>query len=421
MRGPQVFSVYQVTRYLKSLLLKDRLLQDISVTGEISNYKHHKPSGHIYFTLKDDRSVLRCVFFRGDNQGLDFEPSEGMNVICRGNISLYERNGTYQLYVREMEPEGLGALYMAFEKLKEKLQEEGLFEAKHKKPLPRFPRKIGLITSPSGAAVRDFLTTLRRRYPAASIVIHPAAVQGREAPEQLAAALQKMDASGEYDILVLTRGGGSLEELWAFNDERLARFIFEAATPVVSAVGHETDFTIADFVADRRASTPTAAAELVVPDKLELERYLKERQGRLGNILQNKLHLHKMLLDRYSRAMAFRYPQELINQGHQRVDELSQRMLRSLTHGFALKDSRLKSLADRLQSLNPLEVMKRGFCLASDQKGRLLTSSRQLAVGEDILVAFQDGEAGCRVKTVKERSGLQNSGRRDADGTREEE
>lgn len=418
MTRAQVLTVYQVTRYLKSLLLNDSYLQDISVTGEISNYKYHKPSGHIYFTLKDDRSLLRCVFFRSDNQGLKFEPAEGMNVVCRGNISLYERSGYYQLYVREMEPEGLGALFLAFEQLKEKLQAEGLFDVAHKKTLPRFPRTIGLITSPSGAAVRDFLTTLRRRYPAADVVICPAAVQGREAPDQLVEALNKLDASGEFDVLVFARGGGSLEELWSFNDERLARSIFQATTPVVSAVGHETDFTISDFVADQRASTPTAAAEVLVPDRRELERYLFAQQERLGNLLQNRINLHKMVLERYSRSIAARHPQELINQGHQRVDELSQRMNRNLQHALTLKESRLKSLADRLQSLNPFEVMKRGFCLASDKAGHLLTSSGQLAAGQDIHLSFHDGEADCRVQEVQTAAENQGGGR-DKNGKKE--
>ncbi|HAP31737.1 MAG TPA: exodeoxyribonuclease VII large subunit [Firmicutes bacterium] len=287
----QIFTVTQLSLYLKSLFWQDSHLQNLWVSGEISNFKCHKPSGHIYFTLKDDQSVLRSVFFKGKNALLRFVPTDGMKVIARGSISLYERSGYYQLYVEELEPEGLGALFLAYAQLKEKLAKEGLFDEQYKKSLPRLPKKVGLVTSPSGAAVKDFLTTLQRRFPCVQVLIHAVAVQGREAPEQICNALIALDARGDLDVIVITRGGGSLEELWCFNDEAVTRVIYGMKTPVVSAVGHETDYTIVDFVADKRASTPTAAAELIVPEKSELIRYLNMQEQLSNRILSN--HLQK--------------------------------------------------------------------------------------------------------------------------------
>lgn len=396
-----IYTVSQVNTYLKNLLLQDRLLQSISILGEISNYKLHKPSGHIYFTLKDrDSSILRCVFFLSKNRHLQFEPAEGMNVVASGNISLYDRNGTYQLYVEDLQPEGPGMLYLAFEQLKEKLKKEGLFAAEQKKPLPLVPRCVGLVTSPTGAAIQDFLTTLQRRFPCTRVLFCPVAVQGAEAARQIAAALQMLDETSLADVLVLTRGGGSLEELWPFNDEELARVLFKLHTPVVSAVGHETDFTIADFVADVRASTPTAAAELIAPVRKDLLRQLDMQERRLLSRWQGFKRENQIMLENLSGAVSFKYPREVINRGCQRLDELGQRFAQNSLYGLKFKKTALQHVEAKMQALNPLEVMGRGFALIQDRQARLVNSVHALQAGQEIRVTFQDGAAGCQVKNI---------------------
>ncbi|MEW5922044.1 MAG: exodeoxyribonuclease VII large subunit [Bacillota bacterium] len=396
----QVFTVTQLSQYLKNLFWKDNHLQNLWVSGEISNYKCHSPSGHIYFTLKDEQSVLRSVFFRSKNISLKFVPAEGMKVIARGSISLYERSGYYQLYVEELEPEGLGALFLAYEQLKDKLVKQGLFDERYKKPLPRIPQKIGLITSPSGAAVRDFLTTLQRRFPCVQVLLYPVAVQGREAPQQICCALKELDCLGDLDVIVITRGGGSLEELWCFNDEEVARAIFAMCTPVVSAIGHETDYTIADFVADRRASTPTAAAELIAPEKGELLRYLHMQEQLMGSILLNSLQKKRSRMEFFVSAAALRHPREKINLGNQRVDELWPRLKRATAYTVQLKKRSLESHTERLDALSPLKVLERGYTLVFDREDRPLKSVGSLLEGQEIRVSFYDGDAYCNVHKV---------------------
>lgn len=400
MKEAVVYTVTQLNHYLKRLLLKDKLLQDVQVLGEISNYKYHAPSGHIYFTLKDESSILRSVFFRNKNQELRFIPTEGMRVLARGNISLYERGGVYQLYVDSLEPEGLGALFLAFEQLKEKLAKEGLFEIEHKQSLPTIPAKIGLITSSSGAAVKDFLSTLGRRFPCVYVFLKPVAVQGTEAPAQIIDALEKLD-NADLDVIVITRGGGSLEELWAFNDEKLARAVFHAGTPVMSAVGHETDYTIADFVADIRASTPTAAAELIAPQKAELLKNLEIMKNRLQDTCRNNLKERNNLLERFDRTLAFRYPYEIINTGNQRLDELWGRMARNISTLIQRKEDRLQSGMDRLNALNPLQVLNRGFAFVMDRDENPVTGISALDLGQQVEVLFRDGVAVCTVDEIK--------------------
>lgn len=397
----QIFTVSQLNNYIKSILFNNCLLQDIRVVGEISNFKLHRPSGHMYFTLKDQESILRCVFFRSKNQGLNFLPTEGMKVVARGSISLYERSGYFQLYVEELDPEGLGALFMAFQKLKEKLQGQGLFEPQNKKPLPRIPRKIGLITSPSGAAVRDFLTTLGRRFPCVRVIIYPVAVQGRESPPQIIKALKKLDSLGNLDVIVLARGGGSLEELWSFNDEGVARAIFSTRAPVVSAVGHETDFTIADFVADRRASTPTAAAEIITPELSGLLDQLDAMEQRLKGIWKSRLQEKMAFLNRLSSAVSLKYTRDKINHSWQRTDELWQRLARSISYSIKLKSSELKNLGDKLKALNPEKVMARGFVYVTDKDEKLVRSVDGLKIRDDLNIVFRDGKAFCRVRGIQ--------------------
>ena len=403
MKEITIFTVSQANHYLKKLLLNDRVLQDIHIVGEISNFKLHKPSGHMYFTLKDDGSIIRCVFFLSRNKELTFVPTEGMRVVARGNISLYERSGYYQLYVEEIKPEGIGDLYFAFEMLKEKLKKDGLFAAEHKKPLPRIPRCIGLVTSPAGAAVRDFLTTLKRRFPYTRVLLCPVAVQGKEAPAQMIDALKKLDKLGFIDVAVITRGGGSLEELWPFNDESLARAIFNLKVPVVSAVGHETDFTIADFVADRRASTPTAAAEMVVPDVKELLKHLDVQEQRLQAIFKNRLKHSRLILENMARSAFFYHTREKIRQGHQQVDEMWPRLVRNLLYSMKLKNARLSSLEEKLQAVNPVGIMARGYAFVRDEKNEIISSIDSLEEELKINVFFHDGEAGCRVIKIRKK------------------
>jgi len=403
MRDIAVFTVSQANHYLKNLLLKDNLLQNISILGEISNFKLHKPSGHMYFTLKDDSSIIRCVFFLSRNKELRFVPAEGMRVIARGSISLYERSGYYQLYVEEIRPEGIGDLYFAFEQLKEKLKREGLFAAEHKKPLPQIPRCIGLVTSPSGAAIRDFLTTLKRRFPGVRVLLYPVAVQGKEAPAQIMEALKKLDKLGFIDVVVITRGGGSLEELWTFNDEGLARAIFKMKTPVVSAVGHETDFTIADFVADRRASTPTAAAEMIAPEMKELLRHLEAQEHRLKSMVKSRLKQNRIILDNLSKSAFLYQPREKINQGYQQADEIWQRLVRNMLYALKLNNSRLGNLEEKLQVLNPLKIMSRGYALVMNEKDEIISSIEALKEKQDINVVWHDGEAGCQVREIRKK------------------
>ncbi len=398
MKKDLIYRVSQVNRYLKQLLFQDTLLQDIQVLGEISNFKHHKPSGHMYFTLKEEDQILRAVFFKHKNQHLTFLPAEGMSVIARGSTSIYERSGYFQLYVEELEPEGQGALYQAFEQLKEKLQEQGLFDAAHKKPLPYIPRKVGVITSPGGAAIRDFMTTLQRRFPLVQLTIFPVAVQGKESAAQIVKALETMDRRREFDVLVLTRGGGSLEELWSFNDEGVARAIFQAKTPVISAVGHETDFTIADFVADYRASTPTAAAELLAPDKNELEKQLQVMSVRLETAMKNSLAGRLHLLKHLSSARFQRYLRDKINYHLQRIDELWSRMTRSIKHDLQIKRATVKNLEDRLQALDPTRVLGRGFTLVVDENQQLIKRIGQIKENCEVEIIFVDGRARCLVK-----------------------
>ena len=395
-----VFTVSQLSQYLKNLFWRDDLLQNLWISGEISNYKCHSPSGHIYFTLKDEQSVLRCVFFRKKNILMRFVPTEGMKVMVRGSISLYERSGYYQLYVEEMEPEGLGALFLAYEQLKAKLAKQGLFDEQCKKPLPRVPRKVGLITSPSGAAIRDFLTTVQRRFPCVQILLYPVAVQGRDAPQQIKDALEELDRRG-LDVIIITRGGGSLEELWCFNDEEVARSIFMLRTPVVSAIGHETDYTIADFVADKRASTPTAAATLITPEQSELLRYLNMQDQLMGSIVLRNLQKKRNIFEQLASASALKHPREKLNLGHQRIDELWPRLHRATELSMRFKKTKLESYMENLEALSPLKVLTRGYTLVYDLDDRPLKSVHSLQQGQELKISFQDGNAYCDVNKVE--------------------
>ncbi|MCL6451980.1 MAG: exodeoxyribonuclease VII large subunit [Acetobacteraceae bacterium] len=392
----RVLGVYDLTRYLKELLDSDPVLASVWVRGEVSNFRHHT-SGHMYFTLKDERSALRCVMFRSRNQALTFLPQDGMRVVAGGYVSVYERDGVYQLYVEEMQPDGLGALHQAFLRLKEKLEKEGLFDFSRKRPLPLLPRCLGVVTSLTGAALQDILTVARRRLPCLDIVVAPVRVQGAEAPGEICRALELMNAWGGADVIIVGRGGGSLEELWAFNDEAVARAIYASRAPVVSAVGHQTDITIADLVADLRAPTPSAAAEQAVPDGSELGLRLDSLGSRLIGGIRERLGRWRSRLDRLALSPGLARPLDRVWQGRQRVDGLGRRLVLGWTRGLKVSRARLDAFRGRLSALSPLSVLERGYSICLRQDGRPVTRLARAEVGDQVAVVLYDGELGCRV------------------------
>jgi len=403
---PRIFTVQEITRHIRQRLDEDEVLSDIYVKGELSNLTQ-PTSGHLYFTLKDEFSELRCVMFREKSIGLRFTPEDGMSVIVRGHISVYEKRGNYQLYVDEIQEEGIGALYRAFEQLKKRLKEEGLFDIAYKKPIPSFPRRIGIITSPTGAAVRDMLNITKRRFPHVHILLAPVAVQGKEAPWQIVNAIRLMNRVNaelmKIDVLVVGRGGGSIEELWAFNEETVAREIFSSEIPVISAVGHETDFTIADFVADRRAATPSEAAELVVPDNREIVRNLSSLELRMRQNVFKAVEFQRRKLESMEKNILFRKPTERINQYRQAIDEIKRNMLAEISHLVALHKKSLQALTGKLDALSPLAILERGYSICSRlPEGKVIRSVEDISVGDALKILFSDGEA---VSEVKEKKG----------------
>lgn len=350
----KVLSIRELTKYIKSKLDNDPVLTEVWVRGEISNFTHHS-SGHMYYTLKDESSRLRSIMFAGSNRFLKFIPKNGTKVIAKGYISVFERDGQYQFYVQEMQPDGIGQLYLAYEQLKHKLELEGLFNTEIKKELPLFPYTVGVITSPTGAAISDIITTIRRRYPLVKILIYPVLVQGIDAAKTIAHAIRQMNDHGEADLLIVGRGGGSIEELWAFNEEIVARSIYQSKLPVVSAVGHETDFTIADFVADVRAATPTAAAELAVPSAAELKTSIGYLVNRLERQLHKNLEHKKEKLSQVLKSIVFRRPKQHFLSETQRVDHLEKRLSHSLNNLTSNHKERLLGLQYRLLHKNPTQ------------------------------------------------------------------
>ncbi len=394
----------EVTNYLRDLLDGDPLLSNIWVRGEISNFKKHS-SGHMYFVLKDDSSCLRCVMFRSRNSQLLFTPTNGMRVVARGSVSVYERDGLYQLYVEELSPDGVGSLYLAYCQLKARLQAEGLFAVEKKKPLPLLPRKIGVVTSPNGAAWRDLVSIMRRRFPGIPILLVPAAVQGDQAPEQIVRAIETLNQRRDVDVIIVGRGGGSLEELWAFNTEEVARAIFASRIPVVSAVGHETDWTIADLVADLRAPTPSAAAELVVPCRAELENKLCSLQNRLLQALDRYCHNKQLRLKQVAGRNMIALMKKLSAAHKQELRLCSLRLLQNIRLLRENWKSRLKLLAGKLNLLSPLTVLERGYSICWDpRKEQLVCSRTQVQEGDSVEVILSDGSLECLIARVKEGS-----------------
>lgn len=389
-------TVTELTRYLASIIGQDPILQNVCVRGEISNFTYHS-SGHMYFTLKDQEARVRCAMFRGQNRLLRFLPANGQMVLAYGAIGLYEKNGDYQLYVDWLEPLGQGSLHIAFEELKRKLQDEGLFSPDRKRLIPKLPQKIAIITSPTGAAIRDLVQILRRRRPNLDILLIPALVQGEGAPESLVNALNLAARLVDIDLVIIGRGGGSIEELWAFNDERVARAIAHSPQPIISAVGHETDFTIADFVADLRAPTPSAAAELAVPDQNELYRTVAHQLARLDRAVQRTMDHKRRELERIQTLSILAHPERWLYPYQQRLDEAKERLERDVTQGLHERYLRFRNLLGKLDTLSPLATLARGYSIARREDGTVLYNSEEVQIDEEISVRLARGELLCRV------------------------
>ena len=418
MTRPEPVSVRELNAYIKSLLDSDGYLGSVAVRGELSNYKVY-PSGHHYFTLKDAESSVRCVMFRSAASKLRFRPESGMGVIVYGRVSVYPRDGAYQLYCEAILPEGSGALQLAYEQLREKLAKEGLFDRGHKKPIPRYPERIAVVTSSAGAAVHDIIRVLRRRWPLAKVILLPVRVQGEEAPPEIAAAIRWASEHRIADTLITGRGGGSIEDLWAFNDERVARAIYDCEIPVISAVGHEPDVTIADFVADLRAATPSNAAELAAPDVNELLQAIDSARSRLDRAVLKKVGAGRESLDALASRRVLVSATGFIEQRRLRLDALKTRLEGTLGFVERLKSrleaasARLNGAADaslaarkneyvrlaaKLDALSPLKVLSRGYAIALDAEGRAVKDARGVAVGERLTVKLNSGALGCRVE-----------------------
>ena len=396
-----IFTVTELNQFIKDLLDNVPPLTDLLLRGEISNYKMY-PSGHHYFTLKDGQCAVKCVLFKGSAMKLRFRPENGMQVIASGRISVYPRDGAYQLYCTGLSPEGVGDLSVAYEQLKEKLRLEGLFDEAHKKPLPPYPQRIAIVTSPAGAAIHDMIRILRRRYPIAKVLLLPVRVQGTEAPAEIAGAIRYANRHQLADVLITGRGGGSLEDLWAFNDERVARAIYDSEIPVISAVGHEPDVAISDFVADRRASTPSNAAEIAVPDMAELLRWLDGAEMRMARGVTWQLGAARERLDTLAQKRVLTDPMALVADKGMQLDHVQHRLAAAMRAVTDRENGRFAALAASLDALSPLRVLGRGYALAQTEDGTVLRSAAQTAAGERIRVRLAQGQLVCDVAETKE-------------------
>lgn len=395
-------SVSELNKYIKDILSRDIILSDIWVKGEISNFKNHY-SGHYYFTIKDEKSLLKCVMFRSHASALQFVPENGMKILVRGSISVFERDGQYQLYAVDMQPDGIGALYIAFEALKKKLQAEGLFDESKKKKLPYIPGSIGVVTSSTGAVLRDIINVLSRRFYNVTIKLYPVQVQGKQAAGQIAAAVRRFNELRNVDVIIVARGGGSLEELWAFNEEVVARSIYESEIPVISAVGHETDFTIADFAADVRAPTPSAAAELAIPERAIVESRLDSLKMRLRNAAVKKTSMERLALKRLSESIAFKQPYNKIYQERMLLDVQRRYMHKALAAISTSYKNRLSILVAKLNTLSPLNSLARGYSMVKLEKQDIyIKSIKDVRAGDSILVYLADGSLKCIVEGIGE-------------------
>jgi len=393
-------SVSDLTRYLRELLESDEILRDLWVVGEISNLSRPS-SGHVYLTLKDAGAALRCVIWRSTMLRLAVNLSNGQAVEAHGQIGVYERDGAYQLYIDAVRPAGEGKLYQEFLRLKARLESEGLFDEERKRALPERPHRIGIVTSPTGAALQDMLNTLQRRYPLAEVVLAPAAVQGDNAPEEIVRGIGALNRLGDVDVILVARGGGSLEDLWAFNDEVVVRAVAASAIPVVSGVGHETDFTLSDFAADRRAPTPTGAAVLVTPDVADMRLNLIDVQNRLETAGEDAVETARLRLDESARRLDRASPDWRVRNERQRIDEFGARLGRSAAGNLILRRAHQTGAIARLAALNPQAVLQRGYALVQTTDGTLVRRAAQLAAGQEVNLGMVDGEVGARVEWIK--------------------
>ncbi len=398
----KVISVSQLNRYVKSVLEGDPHLTAVYISGEISNFTLHYKSGHMYMSLKDESAAVRAVMFRGNASKLAFKPEDGMKVIVRARVSLYEAGGSFQIYIDEMQPDGVGALQVAFDQLKKKLGEEGLFDDSLKRPLPTYPARVGVITSPTGAAVRDIFNVLGRRYPLARVVFCPVLVQGDGAAASIADAIARFGAAQAADVLIVGRGGGSMEDLWAFNEEIVARAVAASPIPVISAVGHETDFTICDFVADLRAPTPSAAAELAVPDQMRLASTVETLYGRLLTAARTRIQTCDQQLRRLAEKRCLSQPQYFVEEQMLRLDYVTRRFAAAASRQIGDEQRRVTAMASKLDALSPLKVLGRGYAIPYRADGQTLASVKQTAVDDKISLQISDGIVDCRVTNIQE-------------------
>lgn len=395
-----VLTVSQLNRYVKSIIEQDYNLQTVFVQGEISNFTNHYKTGHYYMTIKDEYSSVKAVMFKTANMRLKFMPENSMSVIIRGRVSVFERDGQYQLYIDDMQPDGTGALSLAFEQLKKRLAAEGLFDAERKKPIPVYPQRVGVVTSPTGAAIRDIINVISRRFPLTELILCPVSVQGENAAPQIKAAIELFNKEEAADVLIVGRGGGSVEELWAFNEEIVARAVAASEIPVISAVGHETDFTICDFVADLRAPTPSAAAELAVPDKLQQIGMLNSYSKRIQSALDDRFSYEKSKLELYKSALKRLDPKNYIDALRVRCDKASMQMDAAVRSSFAAKSSEFASLCVKLDAMSPLKILSRGYSIAS-KDGEIITDTDGIACGDRIEVKLSGGSLDCEVIAAK--------------------
>lgn len=395
-----VLSVSDVNQYIKGLLDRDALLGALCIRGELSNYKIY-PSGHHYFTLKDSGGTLRCVMFRGSAIRLRFRPENGMKVLVTGRVTVFPRDGAYQLYCEHLTPEGVGDLYIAFEQLKAKLQAEGLFDQAHKQPLPQYPARIAIVTSSAGAAVHDMLRILSKRFPLTKVLLLPVRVQGVEAPAEICGAIRYVNRFQLADVIITGRGGGSIEDLWAFNDERVARMIHQSQIPVISAVGHEPDVTISDFVADLRAATPSNAAELAVPDQADLRERILSLQSRLQQAMNRKVKLSRQQLDGLQSKRVLQSPMNYLQDKRMLLDYQEKRLAAQMQQSVAQKKQRFIRLTSAMDAMSPLKVLARGYAMAKNTRGHVLTDAAAVQAGETVTVQLYSGQFDAVVTAIQ--------------------
>ena len=384
-------SVTQLNLYVKEKFQEDEFLANVLVKGEISNFKHHY-TGHMYFTLKDENSLIKCVMFKTYTSNLDFVPKDGMKVMVLGTVSVFERDGVYQIYAKAMQQEGVGDLHAKYEKLKAKLEQEGLFDASHKKPIPFMPKVIGVLTSNTGAVIRDIINVSTRRNPNVYIRLYPVPVQGQGAAEKIAKAIEVMNKNKLADVLIIARGGGSLEDLWPFNEEIVARAIYNSELPVISAVGHETDFTIADFASDLRAPTPSAAAELAVPSIEDIKKKIETNKNRLQNGLKRKMEFAKLRFEKCMKSSVYTNPLQKINENYMLIDKYTKLLENSMNLKIKEKKTYMVEWISRLDALSPLKTLTRGYVMATNEQGKIIKSVKEVNSEDKVSLRFTDGE-----------------------------